>query len=240
MLIRFILIFVLLGSGCAQAGSISFRMSLAGTSVSLEEKGDGTAFFPSLLVLRPDGKWQTLSPAGLPRHELSPGERETFIWGKASFGKVQPVMVRFFDAAGVGFGQISFFNQQPASQLERLKVAYAPGRLSIYPPGKGSSIRSTWVLWPKEEGTSAITGRPDFSDIQPDALHVVWGKRQDLDTGPASPTVFLLSDTGDGYALQVVDGLPVSHRAWWLNHSAWFFLAGAVLACGALLLARRT
>lgn len=240
MVIRFLLIFFLLASGCAQASSISFRISLTGMNVTLEENGDGTAFFPSVLMLRPDGKWQVLPAAGVPKNELNPGEREEFSWHDAvPFGKAQPIMVRFFDASGVDFGRVSFFNQPPMSQDERLKVDYTPGKLRIYPPGQGSSIRSTWMFWPKEEGASAITGRPTFSDIQPDALHVVWGKMKEVDTGPVSPDVFLLHETGTGFYLQVVAGLPRDNRAWWLNHHTVFFLAAAVLACAALFFARR-
>ena len=239
MVIRFVLIFFLLASGCVQASSISFRISLTGMNVTLEEHGDGTAFFPSVLMLRPDGKWQVLPAAGVPKHELNPGEREEFSWHAVPFGKVQPIMVRFFDAAGVDFGQVSFFNQPPPSLGERLNVVYTPGKLRIYPPGQGSSIRSTWVFWPKEEGTAAITGRPIFSVVQPDALHVAWGKEKDVDTGPVSPPVYLLHETTTGYYLQVVAGLPMDNRAWWLNRHSWFFLAAAVLACAALLVRRR-
>lgn len=116
-------------------------------------------------------------------------------------------MVRFFDQAGAGFGQISFFNQpQPANESQMLDAAYVDGKLRIKPP-RNPQLKASWLVWPQEDGIAALAVPLKTSQFQPDALHIQWGpdsKEQNLDLGKGMPIAFLLHETPEGLRSQVV------------------------------------
>lgn len=236
----------------AHAGNISFNLALTGTRLALINTGDSVAFFPGALTMQADGRWQPLSPPtgqqGLT--QLPPGERMELVWPDArplenlsALEHLRPTMVRFFDQAGVGFGQISFFTTPPAAAASVI-ADYAHGVLRLLPP-RGEAIRATWVLWPREEGISGIRGALKGDDIvQPPAQRIVWrpdAKAARVFTGAALPPVVLIHETAQGYRLQkVAAGWPggKQQRSPWLEASRVFYalaLAFAAMAVGAML-----
>jgi hypothetical protein len=147
---------------------------------------------------------------------------------------MQPVMVRFFDQSGVGFGQISFFNAPPTAKTA-LKAGYVDGALQIEPPDAASSIRASWVLWPQEEGINPIRLPVRFEHRAPPALRIDWrGQGRvpfQLDTGAGQPAVILLHETEQGYAQQFVPdgGLQGrEQRAAWLDATPRFYAASLI------------
>jgi hypothetical protein len=239
------------------AGSISFQLSLTGSKLTLTEQGDSSAFYPSALRLLPNGRWEPLAPAmGSPPAELAPGEHLDFLYPELSQPKtpltrLEPTMVRFYDSAGVSFGQISFFHQPPPSS-EALQAIYSGGQLIISPPQNTSeSIRASWLLWPQEDGISQIRGPQKFEVRQPaEALRFDWHPGMSnlkIDTGAGQPAAILLHETASGYLLQKIPiGLQVStQRSAWLNASRHFyglalcFLLAALLAALLFIVARK-
>ncbi len=242
---------LLLYSFAVFAGNISFGLSLTGTQLTITNTGDSTAFYPTSLSLLQDGRWLPLQPgAGQQRPaELAPGEHLELTWPDArplaelpALLRLRPVMVRFFDQAGVGFGQISFFNPPPPARAT-LKAAYVHGQLRIIPPASGSAIRATWVLWPQEDGIEPIASPLRLANSQPPAFRFVWRGNMSpvyLATGGGLPEVLLLHETAQGYQLQrVAAGWAPGEqqRAAWLRASPLFYRLGSIAAVAALLLA---
>ncbi|RJG03403.1 hypothetical protein [Noviherbaspirillum sedimenti] len=252
-LLRLSLLLLLLPALPAQAGNISFNLSITGDRLTLSNQGDSPAFAPRVLRLLDGGHWETLQPpAGeqAPR-ELKPQAQYQLTWPErappantASPETLRPVMVRFFDQAGAGFGQISFFNQpQPASDDLTLDAGYVDGRLRIGSP-KNPAIKATWLLWAQEEGIAALSGPVTATRPQPDALRIEWGPgsgAQNLDLGQGMPVAFLLHETAQGLRSQVVPTGRVQgrqQRTAWLNLAAQFRSAALVaLLAGLALLA---
>lgn len=232
----------------ADAGTIAFQLSLTGTELIVTNQGDSSAFYPSVFKMVESGRWQQLALKA-PRAELVPRQRLQLAWpdaGKqgnlAALEQMQPVMVSFFDQAGVGFGQISFFHGPPLAK-ERLKAGYEGGELFVERPSQTSPIRSTWVLWSAEEGIGPIR-RPVRFELQPPAAkRIEWrnvGERVfRLRTGAGRPAAILLHETKEGYFMQHVANGGLQGReqraAWldarlYLNRAAQFaFAAGAGL-----------
>lgn len=241
----FVVILLLL-SPLAAAGSLSFRLSLTGEQLTLINQGDSSAFYPAVFRMLSDGSWRALAAMGAPA-ELAAGAQMSFIWPEMSlpgntteFDHMRPVMVQFFDQAGVGFGQISFLRGPPRAKTE-LKAQYANGRLQIEAPESASPIRATWVLWPQEEGIRPIRLPVNFEHHPPPAQRIDWGSQGavpfQLATGAGRPAVILIHETGHGYTLQTVAGGGLQgreQRASWLDASlefyqaAWIALAIAV------------
>jgi hypothetical protein len=137
-------------------------------------------------------------------------------------------MVRFHDKDGVGFGQISFFNQPPMS-AELLDTGYVDGLMTIAPPSldrgrKGANlIRASWLLWAQEDGIAPLRFPVDFERKQPAAKRIEWqpgmGKIQ-FDLGGGRPAAILLHETDQGYFRQnLIDGglQGRQQRAAWLD-----------------------
>lgn len=240
-------VFAFLVSSEASAGNISFQLSLTGSTLTLTAQGDSSAFYPSVLRLLPDGRWEPLAAVAktaLPA-ELIPGAHLDFIYPEVSqsqntFTLMQPAMVRFFDSAGVGFGQISFFHQPPLAS-ETLQANYSGGKLIITPPGKSSnSIRASWLLWPQADGISQIRGPQKFEARQPAALRFDWHPGMEsprIDTGAGQPAAMLLHETASGYFLQTISGglQGNEQRSAWLNESRYFYGLALFLAVVAVL-----
>lgn len=251
--LRLSLLPILLLALPAQAGNISFNLSITGNRLTLSNQGDSPAFSPRVLRLLDGGRWEMLQPAPGAQAplEFKPQAQYQLTWPErappanaASPETLRPVMVRFFDQAGAGFGQISYFNQpQPASDDLTLEAGYVDGRLRIAPP-KNPAIKATWLLWAQEEGIAALSGPVSAARPQPDALRIEWGQGRDaqnLDLGQGMPVAFLLHETAQGLRSQVIATGRVQgrqQRAAWLNLGAQFQSAALVaLLAGLALLA---
>jgi hypothetical protein len=222
------------------AGSLSFRLSLTGSQLTVINQGDSSAFYPAVFRMLRDGSWRQLKTSSAPA-ELEAGARLELTWPDlrlleqmSEFERIQPVMVRFFDQAGVGFGQISFFRSPPAAKSV-LKAKYVDGTLEIEPPDGGPSIRASWVLCPLEEGIRPIRSPVRFEHRQPPALRVDWGRQGGiplrLDTGAGQPAAVLIHETEQGYVLQVVSGGGLQgreQRAAWLDAAPKFYVASLI------------
>jgi hypothetical protein len=238
----------------AWAGTISFGLSLTGSVLSAKSEGDSSAFFPAVLRLLPDGQWEQLpvTPEAISPAELAPAAHFDLSWTQIpkgpqntlSFESLQPLMVRFFDQAGVSFRQITFL-QSPAKSSVTLPAGYEDGELVIAPPGDAGAehaIRSSWLLWAQEEGIAAIQNPLRLDDRQPSAQHIEWHKGMAsvrIDTGPRQPSAILLHDTGQQYEMQVVSaGLESrDQRSAWLDASPVLYgLALLLLVAGVSLL----
>lgn len=235
----------------ASAGNISFSLSLTGDKLTLTHQGDSVAYYPAVLRMMPDGKWEPLAtmPGKAPPTELALGGSSEWLWPEMrplqnlpSFERIRPMMVRFFDQAGVSFGQISFFNQPPAA-TETLQASYVDGKLVVTPPAvTHGAIRSSWLLWPQEDGIESIRKPIQFNHTQPPAKHIDWHSGMEkvgVDTGAAQPGAMLLHETDQGYTLQSVLGSNLQgrqQRAAWLDAAQWFYGMGILAAALAVIM----
>ena len=241
----------LLFSQSALAGSMSFGLSVTGSELTLVNQGNGSAFYPAVFRMLSDGNWVQLEASSVTA-ELRAGAHLQFTWPDAhpaeemsELERIQPVMVRFFDQSGVGFGQIAFFSAPPVSETA-LKAGYINGVLQIEPPDAASFIRTSWLLWPREDGIEPIRLPVRFAQRPPPALRIDWRRQGklpfQLDTGAGQPAVILLHETEQGYAQQFVPdgGLQGrEQRAAWLDATAKFYAASLIaliLAAGAMVL----
>lgn len=232
----------------AWAGTISFELSLTGTVLTLTSKGDSAAFYPAVFRLRADGRWECLAPVSgrQPSAELPPGARIDLLWPDvrplhdlAPIERLRPLMVRFFDQAGVSFGQLSFMQTPPAA-TEILAAGYANGQLNVAPPA-GGSIRATWVIWPQEEGIEPIRRPVNFDQGQPPARRIEWHAgtaAAHLSTGAAQPMAMLVHETAQGLTLQNLPrGVVQSRqqRSAWLDARQLFYVLAALALIAAAL-----
>ena len=229
----------------AAAGNISLHMSLTGQTLTVTNQGDSTAFYPAGFRLLSDGRWVRLV-AATPPAELEPGASVQLAWpggGAAGQAKgidqLQPVIMRFFDQAGVGFGQISFFRGPPPA-TETLTAGYDGSELIIERPDGRSSIRTSWVLWSREEGIGPIR-LPIRFDLEPPSFkRIDWWQAGapavHLSTGVGRPAVILLHEHERGYGLQMVQRGGFQgreQRAAWLDARTLFYrLAMFALVAG--------
>ena len=225
----------------AAAGGISFLLALTVSELTATNQGDSAAFHPAVFRMVPDGRWERLAMAAPPAY-LPPGAllrvacpAMSPVTQRMPF---EPVMVRFFDQAGVGFGQI-LFSQNPPPAKELLTARYAGRELLIEAPVSSSSIRTSWVLWAGEEGIAPIRLPVRFEHHPLPARRIDWrqaGARVvRIDVGAGQPSAFLLHETEKGYASQTVPG---GHLQGWEQRSAWLdagalFYRTALLALGA-------
>jgi len=241
----------LLLSQSALAGSMSFGLSVTGTELTLINQGNGSAFYPAVFRMLPNGSWAQLEARSAPA-ELAAGARMELNWPEprspeqaSELDSMGPVMVRFFDQAGVGFGQISFFSAPPAAKTA-LKAGYVDGALQIEPPEAAASIRVSWVLWPQEEGIRPIRLPVRFEHgPPPPALRIDWQRQGrvpfQLATGAGQPAAILIHESDQGYVLQHVPGGGLQgreQRAVWLDATPKLYSAALIaLAIGVLAMA---
>jgi len=235
----------------ALAGSVSFQLSLTVPELTVTNQGNGSAYYPAVFRLLADGSWSQLAAVDKPA-ELAAGARMKLTWPELRpreqlppLERMQPVMVRFFDQAGVGFGQISFFHTPPAAKTT-LRASYAGGLLQVEAPDAVFSIAASWLLWPLEEGIRPIHLPVRFEHRQPPAQRIDWLRQGrepiKLDTGGAQPEAMLLHETGQGFVLQRVPNGGLQgreQRAVWLNATKTFYAAALIalaLAAGFMLL----
>ncbi|MDO8813316.1 MAG: hypothetical protein Q7J38_14970 [Gallionella sp.] len=236
----------------AAAESISFILSLTGSSTLVVTMvGDGQAFYPAVLRMLPDGRWEPLVPtpgSDLPA-EMLPGKNYELEWpdtrplqSLTPFEYLLPVMVRYFEQDGISSGQIAFFYAPPTA-VESLQAGYSNGSLVIAPPEANragdttsNTIHTTWVLWPQEEGITLIHKPLNFKHVQPPAQRIEWQPgaiASHINTGRGEPDAMLLHETSHGYVLQTVTGSGLQgrqQRAAWLEASSRFYGAALLFA----------
>lgn len=234
----------------ALAGDTAFRLTLDGSTLIVTSLGKDQAFYPAVLRLLPDGRWQPLSaqPGSTLPAELIKDQDYLLAWPDAQqdFSRIEnllPVMVRYFDVNGASFGQIAFLNTPPPA-ADTLQAGYIDGSLAISPPQTGQPIRASWVLWPQEEGMAALDKPLRFEHVQPPAQRIAWQASAGtfhLSTGGAQPDVVLLHETARGFVLQTVAGNNLTDRQQrtnWIDASTVLYraaLVAALLAAIALL-----
>jgi hypothetical protein len=249
----FVLIAALFIALPASAGSIFFGLATNGNTVTLTNQGNSTAFYPAIMYLLPDGRWESMNFAsGVAQPaELPPGEHVDFLWPatppqQAPFplDAFRTVMVRFFDQAGSGFGQISFFNQPPVTS-DLSQSGYHNGLMTIEPPKSESGviIKDSWLLWPQEDGIEPLSAPVSFTPKQPPAIHIEWKAAMDplrLNLGAGLPGAILLHDVGGAYMQQgLINGgvQGIQQRASWLDANRIFYgLAIAIALITAILM----
>ena len=236
----------------AHAAGVSFQLSKTAKNLSLSLAGAGTAYYPAVFVLRQDGSWAQLTPFGKNSNTLSASETQQFIWQEsgsapASIASLDALMVRYFEADGVGLGQMSFFNHPKTEHL--LSTAYSAGQLKLS-AATDSQLKpqATWILSPHEPGAAVLTQALQTQHSQPAAQRIDWSTQalpSTIKIGDGRSEVFLIHETEQGFRLQIIPGNypPNSElRSVWLNESKTFFtLAGIplLLAIAAWGLSRR-
>lgn len=243
----FVALVTLLLSFSAWAGSISFELSLTGSTLSLTAKGDSTAFYPAVFRLLADGRWERLKMAAGTKApaELLPGARIDLLWPDLRplqelplVERARPLMVRFFDQAGVSFGQLSFMHAPPAA-TDALPATYAGDQLTLSSPNH-PGIRATWVLWPQEEGIEPIRRPVSFEHTQPPARRIEWQSGmapQRMAMGVAQPMVMLVHEMAGGLSMQSVPRVGVAgrqQRSAWLDARQWFYGLSLLAAVAAV------
>lgn len=231
----------------ASAGQILFRLGVDGGELTVTNGGDSSAFQPEAFRLLADGHWSPLPPAASAApSELPPGASFKSLWSNArppraaGLESFRILLVRFFDEAGAGSGQLAFLDEPPPAP-SRVEARYRDGLLSIRPPSD-PSIRATWVLWAQADGIRALAKPVAFEHRQPDARRLAWepGSRPArLDLGAAEPPATLLHETSDGLVLQHVAagrGGERRQRAAWLSARRRLFGLASFLALAGLAL----
>jgi hypothetical protein len=230
----------------AAAGSITFSFELQGDQCVVVNRGDNAAYYPAIFQLARNGQWRKLETSPLPA-ELTPGERVSLQVGTADSAPgildpdyTQALLIRFFDQAGVSFGQVALFRPPPESRYE-MKGGYAHGRLKLSAPSAESGIRATWLLAPFEEGIRPVSGAFPFTHTQPPATRIKWQGKQSaaVDIGAATSAAMLLHETADGLTLQTIHitrAKTIEQRTTWLYKRRAFYLAGGLCALCYMLL----
>ncbi|CAN5767800.1 hypothetical protein BH11PSE12_BH11PSE12_33320 [soil metagenome] len=239
----------------AHAGNVSFGLSRTDSKLTLTNQGNTTAFYPIVLQLLDDGRWEPLAlAAGIAQPaELMGGAVMDLHWpvtlpktpaqtNKYSLANLHPVMVRFFDQAGASFGQISFFNQ-PEATADFFEASYINGQLVITPPDANviTRIHASWLLWPQEEGIAPLSAAVVSATAQPAARRIEWHAGMDkvrINLGAGQPAAILLHETAQGFVQQRLSGGGLQgrqQRAGWLNEIALFYNLSLAAAIAALL-----
>ena len=245
MTLIFTIIIALASLSPAFAGSIAFTFELRGNQCVVVNKGDSAAYYPVIFKLGSDGKWLPLNAATRPAELLSGGTLTEDLGdipagAKSDIDSLRVVMIRFFDQAGVSFGQVSALRAPPVSSTN-ISAAYDGGRLTLKAPPEGSGIRATWVLAPFEEGIRPISGAVAFIHNQPPATRIEWQQQPSvkIETGAALPAAMLLHESAGGVTLQMVQTprtKKIEQRTAWLYMKKPFYLIGLLCGfCGVLL-----
>lgn len=251
--IRYTLIaFCLLIQAPVHAEGVSFQLSKTAKSLSLKLSGPGTAYYPAVFVLRQDRSWEALRPLDKDTNTLSTGEIKQFVWTEnsnrpESIESLDALMVRYFEADGVGLGQISFFNHPKAENL--LTAEYSEGELKLSAATESQlKPQATWILSPHEIGSVPLNQPLQTQHSQPSAQRIDWSTQtlpSTLKISDGRSEVFLAHETEQGFRLQSIPGNYPSNlelRSAWLNQSkSLFSLAGItfLLAVTAWVFSRR-
>jgi len=258
-----VLALLALGLGShANAGSVYFSLDRTQNNLVVTNRGNSSAFYPQVLRLNASGQWEKLAPlpgANAPA-ELAPNAQFTVHWGAppantpaagTPLDVTQPIMMRFFDQAGAGFGQISFFNQPPNADVS-LGNEYVAGQLQL---SADPAIATSWLLWPQEEGIAPLAHAVNFEHMAPAAQRIDWQTVRNasgngngnnsgtlaFDLGRGQPAAMLLHASPQGWQLQTVSGGGLQGReqraAWLQTSDTWYQLAYAAGAAALLTMA---
>jgi hypothetical protein len=232
----------------ASAGSIKFQFERRNDHCVIVNHGDSSAYYPVVYQLGRNGQWLTLQ-TGTQQAEIPPGRAVTArliapaaTATKSDLDFFQVVLIRFFDQAGVSFGQMSPL-RPPFESVYALRGHYAGRRLILEPPPKKSTIGATWVVAPKEEGIAPIFTAQSFNQPQPPAPRIDWHQQQSatIDIGAAQPAALLFHETIGGLTLQRIqmkDTKISQQRTAWLTMRRPFYITAALCGlCGLLLFA---
>ncbi|MDD2307950.1 MAG: hypothetical protein PHH91_00015 [Desulfuromonadaceae bacterium] len=249
MTIIFTILIALAWVSPAAAGTINFNLELQGDHCVVTNSGDSPVFYPVVYKLGSSRQWLPLK-SDLQSAELPPGGALSLrlprsgTTGSATANQpdldsLQLLMIRFFDQAGVSFGQVALLRPPPQSRYN-LKGTYAGGRLRLEAPPEDSGIRATSVLAPFEEGIRPLSGALSFTHHEPPATRIEWRRKQSADIGiGAASDVTLLHETADGVLLQTMQinrARKIEQRTAWLYKRRAFYLVGALCGlCGMLL-----
>lgn len=226
-------------SFCATADTIFFDLKEDGKSITMTQRGDGTAFYPHVFFLGAHGDWQVLAaPPSI--SQLAKGDSMRMDWRPAS--NIHPsraLQIRYFDRAGASFGQLTFLANWPG-----LNTPFATRRESerLLLEATGNEVSSTWVLWAadEDERPSPNFNNPTRSPLPP--LHLQWngssGNSRSLSYGAGQ--IVLLHELSAGtkrYATQYLPAMPVASspfRPAWLDFGERYYAAAlfALIAFG--------
>lgn len=229
----------------ALAGTITMNFELNGTRCVITNRGDSAAYYPLLLQLERNGQWLPLNTATQPA-ELLPGGKlavdlaSSTATDKADISGLQAVMIRFFDQAGVSFGQIAVLRSPPPSDA-KISVGYAKNHLKLTAPPQESKILATWLLAPLEEGIRPLLKPQQFTHPLAPAVRIDWNGRKNAEiaTGVTRPAVILVHETTAGLSLQKVQyngPKRYEQRTGWLTiRTPLYGVALLCAVCGILL-----
>ncbi|NEX64585.1 6-pyruvoyl-tetrahydropterin synthase-related protein [Noviherbaspirillum galbum] len=234
------------------ADQVTFDIAGDGPQIVVTQRGNATAFFPEAFLLDSHGQWLRLSGTGTGA-ELAPGQSLRFL--KPPTGAAfpaTPLLLRFQDKAGVGFGQIAFL--EPTSVVNALTVDRAEnGRLNLRRTNADAVM--SWLLAAPISVMPSMRPEVDRLPAPMPALPIRWrdpgrstqDDRTVDDPGPGE-TVLLHEMHRNGkteFAIQ-----PISRQAdgyfiqqpFWLNKTSWFqwlTVLSGLGAVGTLLVNRR-
>lgn len=241
MFTLFCTLIVLTCAVSAIAGNITFYFELQDKQCVISNKGDSTAYYPVVYELDSGGQWFPLKTS-LNSSELLPGgtlsaELRTSTERLSNMPDIQDlrvVMIRFFDQAGVSFGQVAVLRSPPMSD-HKIKAVYSGKHLKLSAPAGTHNITATWVIAPREEGITPALRPQSFAINQPPAIRIDWKKSTvaEIKTGVTLPSAMLVHETSKGFTLQVVEKGKVKkteQRASWLNIKKPFY-AMAIFCC---------
>ncbi|QEM68932.1 hypothetical protein FO488_12720 [Geobacter sp. FeAm09] len=238
---------MLVWESAAMGGTIKFDFEQKGAHCFVINRGDSAAYYPAMFQLDSSGQWLPLQSKPK-RAELRPSLTMSALLLKSpdtaaqtSIERLGIVLIRFYDQAGVAFGQVGFLRPLPATP-SAVTASYAGSRLRIAAPSGASAIRSTWLLIPHETGIAPVTHPVDFTHHQPPAVRIEWRNRAkvDMDTGPAAPAVTLVHETPHGFSVQKIlthGGRKSEQRAAWLQIRRLFYVLGTLCGIGGVLCA---
>lgn len=252
MHIIYSIIITLVWLSSATAGTIKFDFTLTDNRCVVVNRGDSSAYYPTLFQLDSAGQWIELKVESQPT-ELPSGTAVTVSLigsspsaptNSANNGKnnlnsknkktnlenLQILMIRFFDQSGVSFGHIVLLHPPPESNF-KIAARYLHGNLQLKSPVDKNKIRATWVIAPFEEGISPIFKPLTFKHRQPATTKIEWNKKElvEVETGAGLPEVILLHETLDDLTQQKVaksGGAKKAQRTAWLNMRRPFYLLG--------------
>jgi hypothetical protein len=225
------------------AGNISFRLERTDTTLKLTNQGTEAAYFPGVLRLQSDGRWEPLSARSTTPAELAVNESCEFDWrepvhaaGDSDLANFTGLMVRFFDQSGASFGQIAMLNPPNVAQ-DISHVEYRSRRMTLSVNDvKNPSF--SWLLSADESGIAPLDHPGDFTVHQTPARRIDWqrvGSAISVDMGPTKVAAILLHATDHGWVIQRISADPGSEqRAGWLNASEHFYRLAGTLAVAAL------
>ena len=198
-----------------QAGSIGFSVEFAGDEVSILNTGNEAGYQLSLWTLDASAKWQRMQVISENSDYLPPANTLRSRRGSPraanGLGRIDPLLVIFFDQSGSRIVQIAW-HQSPPLISSLLPTQRDGRRLDIF-AAKSLPLKivSTYAIVVPYEGISQLAHELLQTSIPPDPVRHVWadGSRMSIDTGDGQMGGWLVHELADGtQQLQVVtDGM---------------------------------